>query len=60
MSEWVIIIAGWMILGLLGTLIQVIGQVPKDELTLTNGIKLSIIGIIFGPINLMATFEKRK
>jgi len=60
MTETTLFITGWIILGAIGSLIQILTQVPKDELTLMTGIKLCAIGILFGPINLMATFEKRK
>ncbi|MHA2183131.1 MAG: hypothetical protein ACXAAH_17060 [Promethearchaeota archaeon] len=60
MSTFEFIFIFWCLPGLLGTIIQIVGQLPKEDLTLTNGIKLSLIGLVMGPINLLATFEKRK
>ena len=56
MSEGVIIIIGWILCGLLGTLIQVKFQIPK--VIKTEFIILIILGIIFGPINLLATLQE--
>ena len=53
------IIALWVGCGLLGAAIQYFFQAPKSERGWALAKYMILIGLLFGPINLLATFEKR-